>query len=79
MTTLIKIVEAADSLDQKYGPAGRKYVLKVFDDNGNERPKSDWVHVTWNGTSLVDKDGCTWTEWLDTPEDVLEWFPKENK
>jgi len=51
---------------------GSKYLIKHYTLEGGELPKELWGEVIWNGRSLIDDDGCTWNEWLDTPDDIVE-------
>lgn len=54
---------------------GKEYTLVTYDEHGCPKHYSEWLKAVWNGQSLVDKDGCTWTDWLDgggfPSEDVL--------
>jgi hypothetical protein len=44
---------------------GGEYVLVTYGENGiTPAPAEEWIRATWNGQSLLDKGGCTWTEWL---------------
>jgi len=52
-----------------------RLVTHHFD--GSEKEEDEHVYATCltstNGSfQLVDEDGDTWTEWLDTPEDVIK-------
>lgn len=50
---------------------GNNYLLKTWDHYGWEQNQSEWIKVTWNGQSLIDANGCTWTEWIDDSEDEV--------
>ena len=49
---------------------GKWYKLRTWDGFGNLEQEEEWIDAYWDGKSLLDSDGMTWTEWLDTPEDV---------
>lgn len=53
----------------------KKYLLRTHDMNGLEKKKTDWITATWNGTSLVDNEGCTWNEWAT--EHLEDVFPAQ--
>lgn len=45
---------------------GHQYTLVSYDENGiTPAPYPEWMKAVWNGVSLVDSEGCTWTEWLE--------------
>ena len=45
---------------------GHEYALVSYDENGiTPEPWFEWMKAVWNGASLVDSKGCTWTEWLE--------------
>ena len=55
---------------------GREYTLVTYGENGiTPSPSSEWRRAVWDGSSLTDKEGCTWNEWLEPAgkrsEDVL--------
>lgn len=47
---------------------GEKYLLETCDRLGYDEPESKWIEVTWDGKYLVDKDGISWNEWLNSPK-----------
>jgi len=54
-------------LDSNGNPleVGKEYTLVMYGDYGMPKHYSEWRKATWNGTSLVDAEGDTWTEWLE--------------
>jgi hypothetical protein len=50
---------------------GDRFLLKTRDMNGGLLPREQWIEATWAGRGLMDKDGCTWTEWLDDDDDIV--------
>jgi hypothetical protein len=60
-------------LDSKGNPleVGHEYALVTFGDYGmTPNPADEWIKAVWNGNSLVDNEGCTWNEWLETQGQV---------
>ncbi len=63
-------------LDKNGNPleTGKEYTLVTWGEYGCPRHYTEWIKAVWNGESLVDKEGMTWTEWLEDgkpSEDVL--------
>ncbi len=57
-------------LDSKGNPleVGHEYALVTYwEESFTPNPASEWIKAVWTGTSLVDADGCSWTEWLEKP------------
>ena len=55
-------------LDCKGNPleVGHEYALVTYWEHGFEpNPASQWLKAVWDGTSLKDSDGSTWSEWLE--------------
>ena len=45
---------------------GREYTLVMYGENGiTPKHFTEWRKAVWNGESLTDKEGMTWTEWLE--------------
>lgn len=43
---------------------GRFYYLVTYHRGEYKKEQEHWVKSIWNGTTLIDTDGCSWTEWL---------------
>ena len=43
---------------------GHFYHLVTYENGGCKKDPKYWIKAIWNGKTLVDFDGCSWTEWL---------------
>lgn len=60
-------------LDSNGNPleVGHEYGLVTFSDYGmTPNHPDEWIKAVWNGDSLIDNEGCTWNEWLETQGQV---------
>jgi succinate dehydrogenase hydrophobic anchor subunit len=43
---------------------GHLYHLVTYHNGEYKKEPEHWAKTIWNGTTLIDLDGCSWTEWL---------------
>jgi hypothetical protein len=43
---------------------GNFYHLVTYENGERKKPEEHWIKVVWNGSHLIDTDGCSWDEWL---------------
>jgi len=57
---------------------GHTYLLKTYDQNGVQRPMSEWdvavavVDEKTRNAKLIDKNGLYRNEWLENMKDVID-------
>lgn len=54
---------------------GHFYHLVTYENGLTKKPKEHWPKVIWNGSSLIDANGGSWSEWLGydkaSQEDII--------